>query len=96
MDGQAFFSVSGGNFHQSGWMSRYIASPKSVVEFLAMIERIMYAFISRQQQRRNFAVPTGPVEQDFLLLVCQVIWGVGFVYIVVHTAGWITEEKALE
>lgn len=61
-----------------------------------MIERIIYVFISRQQQRRNFAVPAGPVEQDFLLLVRQIVWGVGLVYIVVYTTGWVTEEKALE
>jgi hypothetical protein len=36
------------------------------------------------------------MEQDFLLLVRQIVWGIGLVYIVAHTAGWITEEKALE
>ena len=61
-----------------------------------MVERIMYAFVCRQQQRCNFAVPAGPMEQDFLLLIRQIVWGIGLVYIVVHTAGWITEEKALE
>lgn len=61
-----------------------------------MIERIMYAFVSRQQQGRNLAVPADPVEQDFLLLVRQIVWGIGLVYIVVHAAGGITEEKTLE
>ena len=44
----------------------------------------------------NFAVPTGPMEQDFLLLFRQVIWGVGLAYIVVYTAGRVAEEEALE
>ena len=36
------------------------------------------------------------MEQDFLLLVCQFVWGVGLLYIVVYAAGWVTEDKALE
>ena len=44
----------------------------------------------------NFAVPAGPMEQDFLLSIRQVIWGVGLAYIVVYTAGRVAEEKALE
>ena len=61
-----------------------------------MIERIMYAFVSRQQRRCIFAVPAGPMEQDFLLPVRQIIWGVGLAYIVVYAAGRVTEEEALE
>ena len=36
------------------------------------------------------------MEQDFLLPVHQVIRGVGLAYIVVDTAGRVTEEEALE
>jgi hypothetical protein len=36
------------------------------------------------------------MEQDFLLLVHQVIWGVRLVYILTYAAGWVTEEKALK
>lgn len=36
------------------------------------------------------------MEQDFLLPVRQVIWGVGLAYIVVYAAGRVTEEEALE
>ena len=36
------------------------------------------------------------MEQDFLLLVRQAIWGVGLAYIVVYAAGWVAEEEALE
>lgn len=61
-----------------------------------MIERIMYAFVSRQQGRCNFAVPAGPMEQDFLLLFRQIVWGVGLANILVHAAGRVTEEEALE
>jgi hypothetical protein len=63
---------------------------------LAMIERIVYAFVSWQQRSCNFAVPTGPMEQDFLLLLCQIIWGIGLANILGHAAGRVTEEKALE
>jgi len=56
----------------------------------------MYAFVSRQQQRCNFAVLAGPMEQDFLLLVRQIVWRIGLVYIVVYATGWVTEEKALK
>ena len=56
----------------------------------------MYSFVSRQQQRCNFAVPAGPMEQDFLLLLRQIIRGVGLAHVIVYTAGWVTKEKALE
>jgi len=36
------------------------------------------------------------MEQDFLLLLRQVIWGVGLANILVYAAGRVTEEKALE
>ena len=61
-----------------------------------MLKQIMGALVSGQQRRCNFAVPAGPMEQDFLLLVRQVIWGVGLANILVHAAGRVTEEKALE
>jgi len=56
----------------------------------------MDTFISRQQCRCNFAVPAGPMEQDFLLLFRQIVWGVGLANIPVYAAGRITEEKALD
>ena len=36
------------------------------------------------------------MEQDFLLLFGQIIRRVGLTYILVYTAGWIAEQKALE
>ena len=90
-DGQAFFSAPEVNFHQSvlllGLRARFS---------LRTLEQIIYVFIRRQQQRRNFAVWTGPMEQDFLLFVRQIVWDIGPVYIVVYATGWITEEKALK
>ena len=56
----------------------------------------MYAFVSRQQRKCYFAVPAGPMEQGFLLLLRQVVWGAGLAYIVVNTAGRVTEQEALE
>ena len=56
----------------------------------------MYTLISRQQRRCDFAVPTGPVEQYFLLLLVQVIRGERLADILVYTTGWIAEEKSLE
>jgi len=44
----------------------------------------------------NFAVPAGPVKQDFLLLLRQIIRRIGLTYIIVYTAGRVTEEKALK
>ncbi len=56
----------------------------------------MGVLVSRQQRRCNFAVPAGPMEQDFLLLFRQIVWGVGFAYIVVYAAGRVTKKEALE
>ena len=52
--------------------------------------------VSRQQRRCNFAVSAGPMEQGFLLLLRQVIWGVWLANILVHAAGRVAEEEALE
>ena len=56
----------------------------------------MDALVSRQQGRCNFAVPADPMEQDFLLLFRQIVWGVGLANIRLHAAGRVTEEEALE
>jgi len=56
----------------------------------------MGVLVSRQQRRCNFAIPAGPMEQDFLLLFRQIIWGVGLANIPVYAAGRVTEEEALE
>ena len=56
----------------------------------------MGVLVSRQQRRCNFAASAGPVEQDFLLLFRQVVRGVGLADILVHAAGRVTEEEALE
>jgi len=56
----------------------------------------MGVLVSRQQGRCDFAAPAGPMEQDFLLLLGQIVRGVGLANIPVHAAGRITEEKALE
>ena len=56
----------------------------------------MGVLVSRQQGKCNFAVPAGPMEQDFLLLFRQIVWCVGLANILVHAAGRVTEEEALE
>jgi len=61
-----------------------------------MLKQIMGVLVGRQQGRCNFAVPAGPMEQDFLLLFRQIVWCVGLANIPVHATGWVTEEEALE
>jgi hypothetical protein len=59
-------------------------------------ESAMYSSIGGQQEGGNFAVFTGPVEQNFLFFGVYVVRSVWSAYVLVCATGRIAEQKAFE
>lgn len=56
----------------------------------------MDGFVRGEECWCDFAVFAGPVEEDFLVLVGEAIWGVGSADVLLDAAGGIAEEETFE
>ena len=63
---------------------------------LVTVEQIVDGFVGGEECWCDFAVFAGPVEEDFLVLVGEAIWGVGSADVLLDAAGGIAEEEAFE